>query len=86
MRPLTSTQCGAKSTLYLMRDQSDLQQKIRKYSEFKHLEKIAQNYSNREKSKPVGQNPKSAWQHFPLLHGNDRLVTMYLRINLEYLK
>ena len=27
MRPLTSTQCGAKSTLYLMRDQSDLQQK-----------------------------------------------------------
>lgn len=39
MRPLTSTQCGAKSTLYLMRDQSDLQQKIRKYSEFKHLEK-----------------------------------------------
>ena len=47
MRPLTSTQCGAKSTLYLMRDQSDLQQKkIRKNSELK------KNWpeSNREKS------------------------------------
>ena len=85
MRPLTSTQCGAKSTLYLMRDQSDLQQK--KSENTQNLKKkIVQNYSNREKSIPVGQNPKSAWQHFPLLHGNDRLVTMYLRINLEYLK
>ena len=38
MRPLTSTQCGAKSTLYLMRDQSDLQQKkSEKNSELKKL-------------------------------------------------
>lgn len=41
MRPLTSTQCGAKSTLYLMRDQSDLQQKkIRKNSELKKIGQI----------------------------------------------